>query len=268
LNPGIWGLKRFTILKNNIDIYFFSGTGNTLLVAGKISEKLSSAGYKVKLLPIEKNNPSDVNVGNTIGLGFPVAAQSTYPFVWDFIRNMPEGNGAEIFMFDTLAAFSGGIVGALKTELLKKKYIPVGAKEIKMPSNFLTVSGNPGKNRKKVAKGLQAAEKYAGELINSAASWGRIPILYKVLFLLGTSKSVWKSLSEKTGMGVSEDKCIKCGLCARLCPVNNIEMKEYPVFSKKCQLCMRCISFCPSKAILKCGREVKSYRAVEASALI
>ncbi|MBN2190163.1 MAG: EFR1 family ferrodoxin [Candidatus Aureabacteria bacterium] len=266
MNPGIWGLEHFLILKSNIDIYFFSGTGNTLLVARKIREKLFSSGYEVNLFPIEKSDPSSVNVNNTIGLGFPVAVQSTYPFVWDFIKNLPEGNSTEIFMFDTLAAFSGGIVGALKTFLLKKKYMPIGAEEIKMPSNFLTVSGNPEKNSKKVEKGLEAAEKYAEKLINNTAKWRRIPILCRILFYLGTNKSVWKGLSEKAALGISEDKCTKCGLCAVLCPVNNIEIKEgYPVFSKKCQLCMRCISFCPSGAILKSGKVVKSYKAVKAS---
>lgn len=238
-----------------------------MLVARKISGKLSSSGYKVNLFPIEKSDPSKADVNNTIGLGFPVAVQSTYPFVWDFIKNLPEGNGTEIFMFDTLAAFSGGIVGALKTSLLKKKYIPIGAEEIKMPSNFLTVSSDTERNSKKVEKGLEAAEKYAEKLMNSTARWRRIPILCRILFYLGTSKSVWKGLSEKAGLGVSEDKCTKCGLCAGLCPVNNIEMRGYPVFSNKCQLCMRCISFCPSGAILKSGKAVKSYKAVKAAEL-
>jgi hypothetical protein len=51
-------------------------------------------------------------------MGFPVAAQGTYPFVWDFIKSLPQANSTPIFMVDTLAMYSGGIVGPVK-KLLK-----------------------------------------------------------------------------------------------------------------------------------------------------
>lgn len=46
------------------------------------------------------------------------------------------------------------------------------------------------------------------------------------------------------------EKCIHCGKCAKLCPLNNIDMvKGNPVWSKKCTHCMACICGCPSEAI-------------------
>ncbi|MDD5645246.1 MAG: 4Fe-4S binding protein, partial [bacterium] len=105
-------------------------------------------------------------------------------------------------------------------------------------------------------------------LIKNSAKWKSIPVLHRVLFTFGTSKTVWKYISEKACLDTEKSKCTKCGLCAKLCPVHNIEMKGFPVFLKKCQLCMRCISFCPSGAILKDGKEIKPYKAVEVSALI
>jgi len=67
---------------------------------------------------------------------------------------------------------------------------------------------------------------------------------------------------------VNKDKCLKCGLCSRLCPVNNIEMKEYPVWHDSCEVCMRCLSFCPVNAVLIPGKEFKQYRAVKAKELL
>ena len=96
---------------DTLDFYYFSGTGNTLLVVKKMQEVFEQHGSTVQLYRIEATNPNTINVQHAIGLGFPVAEQGTYPFVWDFIRSLPPSNGTPIFMVDTLMAFSGGIVG-------------------------------------------------------------------------------------------------------------------------------------------------------------
>lgn len=48
-----------------------------------------------------------------------------------------------------------------------------------------------------------------------------------------------------------EESCIGCGLCARKCPVQAIEMREKkPVWVKeKCALCLGCLHRCPKFAI-------------------
>ena len=48
----------------------------------------------------------------------------------------------------------------------------------------------------------------------------------------------------------STDECIGCGLCEKLCPLKNIQIKDHrPVWGKKCTHCMACIAKCPKKAI-------------------
>jgi uncharacterized protein (DUF362 family)/NAD-dependent dihydropyrimidine dehydrogenase PreA subunit len=49
---------------------------------------------------------------------------------------------------------------------------------------------------------------------------------------------------------VNTDKCIKCGICAKLCPVQCITLKPYPTFDrKKCIKCYCCHEHCPQGAI-------------------
>ncbi len=42
--------------------------------------------------------------------------------------------------------------------------------------------------------------------------------------------------------------CVKCGLCAKNCPVQAIDPETLKADSKKCISCMRCVKECPKKA--------------------
>lgn len=49
---------------------------------------------------------------------------------------------------------------------------------------------------------------------------------------------------------VNENKCVKCGLCARKCPMKAISLKPFPeINKKKCIRCFCCIEICPQHAL-------------------
>lgn len=252
-----------------VDFYYFSGTGNTLLVIKKIKEIFQKKGIKVNLNKIEKSEPNKINLTHTIGIAFPVAVLSTYPFVWNFIKNLPDANGTEIFMVDTLGGFSGGIVGPLREIVKKKGYTPIGAMEIQMPPNIFYIQDEEA-CKIKIEKGLKKAEEYALELINGKSKWGRIPALSDAtyLFSMGALKLTGIDLHQKYFLfKVDEERCSRCGICVDLCPLGNIKMEEekYPVHDLNCEYCLRCISFCPKHAMpCKFNYNGKTYHAVKA----
>ena len=52
-------------------------------------------------------------------------------------------------------------------------------------------------------------------------------------------------------------KCVACGLCASVCPMQNIEIDDGKVkFNGKCTMCYRCFSACPKQAITIIGKRV------------
>jgi ferredoxin len=54
---------------------------------------------------------------------------------------------------------------------------------------------------------------------------------------------------------IVDEKCISCGTCAKVCPVNNIKIiDEKPQFQHRCEMCFACDEWCPSTAIHHWGR--------------
>jgi ferredoxin/flavodoxin len=251
-----------------IDIYYFSGTGNTLLVIKKIKDTFEKKGRNVNIYRIEKTNPEEIDVDHAIGLGFPVAEQGTYPFVWDFIRSLPKAEGTPIFMVDTLMAYSGGIVGPVKRIVKNKGYTPIGAKEILMPNNLFPRRIVQDKNERKIQKGLVKAEQFVNDILDGRSRWTRIPILSDLMSLFSRKDWSWSLFRVIFRLRVDKDRCTQCGLCVKLCPINNIEMKGYPEIKNKCIYCMRCISFCPTRAIYKGKNNYQRYRTVKANELL
>jgi len=49
---------------------------------------------------------------------------------------------------------------------------------------------------------------------------------------------------------IVDDKCIGCGICVKVCPVNNIKLVDKkPLFQHRCEMCFACDEWCPSDAI-------------------
>ena len=251
----------------SIDFYYFSGTGNTLLIVKKMKEIFEGDDVNVNIHYLEKTNPKNININHTIGLGFPVAEQGTYPFVWDFIKSISQANGTPIFMIDTLLSYSGGIVGPVKKIVKNKGYAPIGAKEILMPNNLFPRKIRQIKNEKKISKGLESAEKYANDILKGKSKWGRVPIYSDMMGLFSQKEFTWRFFRKIYGLKIDKTKCKRCGLCAKLCPINNIEINEYPEIKSECIFCMRCISFCPTRAIYKGKNNYQIYRAVKVDEL-
>ncbi|MBU4176138.1 MAG: EFR1 family ferrodoxin [Actinobacteria bacterium] len=252
-----------------IDFYYFTGTGNTLLVARKMAETFSDSGIEVNFRRIESSDPADVDLSHTLGIAFPVACQSTYLLVWKFLRALPECDGTEVFMVDTMQSFSGAIVGPLRKVLKKKGYRPIGAKEIVMPGNWFPKRINEEKNAGKVTRGLDKAAGFAQKIVDGSSRWRRVPVLSDGFYWICSRPKTWEMMA-KAGekFTVDVEKCNGCGICEKLCPVGNVTAGEPPSFGGSCQQCMRCISFCPSEAILVPDKEYALYSAVKVKEIL
>ncbi|MCL2144616.1 MAG: EFR1 family ferrodoxin [Endomicrobia bacterium] len=252
-------------MKNkNVDIYFFSGTGNTYLAAKKIEETFEKNGCSVNLLPIEKADPAKIDLSKTIGLGFTIACWNTYPFVRKFYENLPKAEGTEMFIFTTMGDSSLKTAATAGYILSKKGYSVIATKGFRMPNNFIAVRSDE-KNRKTINMAYPKIESFALDILNGVSSAEKTNIFLRFCYMISrfvTNTWNWKINQKIMRLNLKKEKCVKCGLCAKICPVKNISYSEYPAFDgNKCQFCLRCMSYCPPQAIKKFF-VLKTYRAL------
>lgn len=250
-----------------IDLYWFSGTGNSLLVAEAMADELRRLGRDVALLPLEISDPASVRSDRMLGLAFPVAAFSTYPLVWRFVEALPTtASATPAFMVDTMASKSGGIVGPLGRRLAAKGYQLVGAREIIMPGNFLGRE-KEAKEQEKVAAGLAAARAYAADLDAGRAVWPKDSLRQRIVCRMSRMCTrLWRVRWLRVmNMVTDRAKCTRCGLCVQLCPTGAIRLADFPVHDARCEYCQRCAGICPAGAIhMRCSVMKKPYLAVPA----
>jgi ferredoxin/flavodoxin len=241
-------------LKNKIvDIYCFTGTGNTYLSAKKIANTLQANGYSVNVKNMTRSDPHKIDLSHIIGIGFTVAFWNTFPVVKDFINNLHEGNSTEIFVFTTMGDSSLNAAANFGSILKNKGYNVIGTKGFLMPNNFIAVQKKE-KNILKIEKAYKEIEIFTKQLIDGSAKPCKTNLFFKISFAITdfiTNRWRGKIFQKIVRFGLNRDKCVKCRLCFEICPVKNIQIEgNYPVFNgMKCQLCMRCISYCPTHAI-------------------
>ncbi|MFA7074033.1 MAG: EFR1 family ferrodoxin [Endomicrobiaceae bacterium] len=235
----------------NVDIYVFSGTGNTLLIANKIADVLNKKSFISKVHRMEAVVPAEIKLNSIIGIGFTVACWNTYPFVRKWIDNLPYAKGTEVFLFNSMGDSSLKMISHIAKILSKKGYKITGSKEFVMPNNFLLVE-NDNKKILKINRTMPKVEDFAKSIAENTCSQVKSTIISSAAFAVTTFiTSLWKTkFSQKfIKFKIDKNKCTKCGICSEICPVSNITINDYPEFSMKCQFCLRCVSFCPTKAI-------------------
>ncbi len=231
-------------------IYYFSATGNSLVVARDLSAALGGSD----IVPITKALRQDQdNSYDVIGIVFPVYMFGLPLIVCKFLESIKVKNGAYVFSVATLGGMPGRAHSLVK-EILGRRGIKLKAGfSVRMPGNYTPLYGaiSEEKQNEEFVKEKDRAKEIASYVLS--AKEGIIEekpflpnfLIYKLLYK-GGSKMI--PFSDKDFWFT--DACTKCGICQRVCPVKNIRLEDgHPVWMHHCQHCMACLQWCPVEAI-------------------
>ncbi|MDR1472187.1 MAG: EFR1 family ferrodoxin [Synergistaceae bacterium] len=247
----------------NVTLAVFTGTGNTLLMAGVLADELKHAQLEVGIVSMDRPHGFKLPEDSALGLAVPLACFSTYPTAWRFIDSLPEGNGREAFFLATMGGMSGGMEGPIRRVVEGKGYKPIGAAIVKMPSNYANKTIPVEENRARIERAETQVKKFAALLRTGETNWGADGLASRFLARLAHGQKPWRMFHSLFPIAVDSDKCTGCGVCGELCPEKNILVSAgTAIIGKSCQSCQRCVGFCPARAISVPGKPAEQYRAM------
>ncbi|MDD5561627.1 MAG: EFR1 family ferrodoxin [Candidatus Omnitrophica bacterium] len=231
-------------------IYYFSATGNSLMVARDIASELKEA----KLLPITKAAGSgSIEQADIVGIVFPVYMFGLPLIVAEFLKRLKAKPDAYVFSVATLGGLPGRAHSLIRSILGARGIELACGFSVMMPGNYTPLYGAiPKEQQEGMFKKEKIKVKEIARLVTERKRgiFEEKPflanfLLYVLLYRAG-SKQIPGSAK---GFWIT-DACTKCGRCAKVCPVANIEMKDgRPFWLAHCQHCMACLQWCPVEAI-------------------
>ncbi|MDR0491866.1 MAG: EFR1 family ferrodoxin [Oscillospiraceae bacterium] len=228
-------------MANTSCIYWFSGTGNSLCAAKRLSAELNG----IPLTQITESAPSGAvgGIGAKIGFVFPSYYGNLPRAVKAFVEKLEIKPDTYIFAVVTMGGVGQGSVGALD-KVLKAKGLRLNyGKGVHMPPNYVMNynPADPGKSAKALDKADEKLRKFAGEIAARMQMVKTLPV---------TANNLFRNIEQLDAGVTAGDGCTGCGLCERICPVRNIRLESgRPEWLNRCEHCMACISWCPAKAI-------------------
>lgn len=229
-------------------IYWFSGTGNSYSVAKHIADAEDDA----QLLPIPHTTPH-IEEEDVIGLVFPVYAFAPPQIVKRFMSQLPpDVQPAYLFIAATYASIPGAVVSISKS-LLKKKGLTLDASfGVKMPENYPPFGGAPPVQKQQQIN--EKADQEIEKIVHAVKMRTRNAHLScNILFRMAgrVIDRLFSSQMKKADKKFKvNDACTQCGLCAEICPADNIKMEDgTPQWQGHCEQCYACFHWCPPAAI-------------------
>lgn len=237
-------------------ILYFSGTGNTWIMASAIAEEFERRGVSAALLALEQTPGNlDLSGYDMLGLGFPIYAWCFPSNVRRFLSRLKRVRGKRAFVFSTMQSASLGSE-ALAARYLKYKGFDVVSARAFLVANNETIYYGPADPQDSwtldMIDGMKArAPEFVREILSGTGVIERDNAFHVLLSqITGIGFDLLDGWLASRNFRITED-CNSCGLCERICPEANItQALTWPGFRNRCLMCERCVNFCPMKAII------------------
>jgi ferredoxin len=246
----------------SIEIYYYSGTGNSLHAARELEKRLPDA----ELIPILKFRKREhlKTKGETVGFVFPVYFTSIPAPMREFIEKLDLTSAKYIFMVATrIGTFT--IAQNLLKKILKKKgkkldsYIflnmasnsPTGLKPGKGDPKWVQKTSKEEIDRmeEKILTQLDMISRKIKKQEGFHPGKFPNPLIFIIHPILN---KLTRNMSSEVGYRI-DDTCIGCGTCEKVCLSGKVKLSDgKPIWQEgvQCYYCFACFNFCPQQSIL------------------
>ena len=147
-----------------------------------------------------------------------------------------------------------GISGPLAKAMFRKKGMQYrGHAEFKMPRNYVANNAYPMLSPEEVEERILNARQMLAPVADAIQAGNPLTarhVYFAEILITLPFNPVWTKLKLRAKDFYATEACVGCGKCVKLCPLNNISLKDRkPVWGDQCSHCMACIGNCPTRGI-------------------
>jgi len=230
-------------------LYWFSGTGNSLAAARELAKRL---GGDVRLSPLARAIEGELQPADRVGVVFPVYACGPPRIVVEFFRTAPIPADSYLFAVATNGGMPGRPFHFIRQTLRPRGLSLAAGWAPSMPGNCITLCGaQPADKQRKIFDSFTGKIERIAQAVNRQDRGRYEDSRPPLSWLLGL---VWRMgmphMAEADRKFLATEACTRCGLCEKICPVENIRLADgRPEWLHHCEQCMACIQWCPPEAI-------------------
>jgi ferredoxin/flavodoxin len=232
------------------EIYYFTGTGNSLVVARDIAGQIE--GELIAIPSVIDQGTIQTNT-KVIGIVFPVYMWGIPLIVKRFVKKVGNLQGQYIFAIATYGGMPGATINMLDKVIKKCGGKLAAGFTVRMPGNYTPMYGAIDEAKQQQMFGdwhqkMPTIAEYIKTNRQGAKENGKMftnVIFSGIIYKLSTPY-----IPKMDKQFRSDEKCNQCGICQKVCPVNNIELTSgKPRWKGRCEQCFACLQWCPETAI-------------------